>query len=226
MGRQTLSLQHLPRSFELLTKQLLTLATSCVIVFLAFTRAEKGAPPLSAASLSSLSAVQPPQSSPSAFTSVSGARPIPVGALVPVLLFADRCPLNFPDQRSRPGRDPVKVTAHHSFKSFSCNTYGPPRKCCKQKTYGLSKPFRCNTYKKHGGGAVRERFLHSTPSPIFRTLFQVPYPATPLFATLTKTPGCGGMLPILECAIRYFTTVAVPPGHCSTVPGAEASLRA
>src|SRR5260370_691848 len=114
----------------------------------------------------------------------------------------------------------------HSFKSFSCNTYGPPRKCCKQKTYGLSKPFRCNTYKKHGGGAVRERFLHSTPSPIFRTLFQVPYPATPLFATLTKTPGCGGMLPILECAIRYFTTVAVPPGHCSTVPGAETSLRA
>ena len=28
-----------------------------------------------------------------------------------------------------------------------------PRKCCKQKTYSLSKAFRCNTYKKHGGGA-------------------------------------------------------------------------
>src|SRR5258708_39240192 len=22
--------------------------------------------------------------------------------------------------------------------------------CCKQKTYGSAKPFRCNTYKKHG----------------------------------------------------------------------------
>src|SRR6266478_4192538 len=30
------------------------------------------------------------------------------------------------------------------------------------------------------------------PSSIFRTLFQVPYPASPLFATLTKTPGVGG----------------------------------
>ena len=38
------------------------------------------------------------------------------------------------------------------LKSFSCNTYGSPRKCCKQKTYGLTKPFRCNTYKKHRGG--------------------------------------------------------------------------
>jgi hypothetical protein len=35
----------------------------------------------------------------------------------------------------------------------------------------------------------------------------------------------GGILPILECAIRYFTTAAVPPDHCSTVPGALASLR-
>src|SRR5260370_21557705 len=36
--------------------------------------------------------------------------------------------------------------------SFSCNTYESPRKCCKQGTYGIAKPFRCNTYKKHGGG--------------------------------------------------------------------------
>src|SRR5207249_142567 len=28
-------------------------------------------------------------------------------------------------------------------------------------------------------------------SPIFRIFFQVPYPATPLFATLTKTAGVG-----------------------------------
>ena len=52
--------------------------------------------------------------------------------------------------------DPVKATPSHSvttpydLKSFSCNTYGPPRKCCKQKTYGLAKSFSCNTYKKKG----------------------------------------------------------------------------
>ena len=38
--------------------------------------------------------------------------------------------------------------------SFSCNTYGFPRKCCKQKTYGRTKSFSCNTYKKHGGGGL------------------------------------------------------------------------
>ncbi len=48
--------------------------------------------------------------------------------------------------------DPVGVNARYCLNSFSCNTYGPPRKCCKQKTYGLAKPFRCNTYKKHGVG--------------------------------------------------------------------------
>jgi len=53
---------------------------------------------------------------------------------------------------------PVTATPLHSvlspycFKSFSCNTYWPPRKCCKQKTYGLAKPFRCNTYKNTGVG--------------------------------------------------------------------------
>ena len=35
-------------------------------------------------------------------------------------------------------RDPVGVTARYCFKSFSCNTYRFPRKCGKQKTYGLA----------------------------------------------------------------------------------------
>ena len=37
-------------------------------------------------------------------------------------------------------------------KSFICNIYAPPRKCCKQKTYAQTKPFRCNIYAKPGGG--------------------------------------------------------------------------
>src|SRR6266852_2858578 len=54
---------------------------------------------------------------------------------------------------------PVGVSAHYCLKSFSCNTYESPRKCCKQKTYGLAKPFRCNTYKKQGVGGSRERII-------------------------------------------------------------------
>jgi len=44
-----------------------------------------------------------------------------------------------------------KCTIFVRCKSFRSNTYGSPRKCCKQKTYGMAKPFRCNTYKKHKG---------------------------------------------------------------------------
>ena len=39
-------------------------------------------------------------------------------------------------------------------KSFRCNTYEPPRKCCKQKTYSMANSFRCNTYKKQGVGSI------------------------------------------------------------------------
>src|SRR5882672_1960466 len=46
--------------------------------------------------------------------------------------------------------------AHYCLKSFSCNTYGSSRKCCKQKTYGLTKPFRCSTYKKHGARGLSD----------------------------------------------------------------------
>ena len=105
------------------------------------------------------------------------------------------------------------LTSQNCFKSFSCNTYRSPRKCCKQKTYGRPNSFRCNTYKKQGGTSFKPKVLLSAPlsrrsetqifgrfngqasrrvsglPPIFRTLFQVPYPAIPLFATLTKTAG-------------------------------------
>src|SRR5258708_6247460 len=50
-------------------------------------------------------------------------------------------------------------------KCFSCNTYGSPRKCCKQKTYGIAKLFRCNTYKKVGGGtSFKQAFPHPVTS--------------------------------------------------------------
>src|SRR5712664_3114568 len=45
----------------------------------------------------------------------------------------------------------------------------------------------------------------AAPPPIFRTLFQVPYPATPLFAAHTKTPGVWGYS-------SHFGTHRSPPG--------------
>ena len=42
----------------------------------------------------------------------------------------------FWERRSRPGRD---VPTYSDSKSFICNTYAAPRKCCKQKTYGSTK---------------------------------------------------------------------------------------
>src|SRR5713101_2322234 len=68
-------------------------------------------------------------------------------------------------------------------KSFSRNTYGPPHKCCKQKTYGLAKPFRCNTYKKPRGGGRRPTYSHRSPSrrvPLFPKWSAI---ATPSFLT-------------------------------------------
>jgi len=46
-------------------------------------------------------------------------------------------------------------------KPLGCNTYGSPRKCCKQKTCAMAKSFRCNTYRKHRGWG-RGAFLPSS----------------------------------------------------------------
>ena len=118
---------------------------------------------------------------------------------------------------SRP--DPASVTAHYCFKSFRRNTYGCPRKCCKQKTYGQAKLFRCNTYKKWGSRPSKQilffcpRPVRLSLPPVFRTLFQVPYPATSLSATLAKTAGCVPTIPILEldlCARQPYSLIPYP----------------
>src|SRR5712692_6909892 len=64
-------------------------------------------------------------------------------------LDGPRGPSNCPNTRASP---PSSCTVLVQRKSFSCNTYGSPRKYCKQRTYGMAKSFRCNIYKKQGGG--------------------------------------------------------------------------
>src|SRR6266850_4864895 len=48
----------------------------------------------------------------------------------------------------------VESSKIHACNLFRINTYGPSRKCEKQRTYRKPKPFRCNTYKKHRGEGV------------------------------------------------------------------------
>src|SRR6266850_6158726 len=45
----------------------------------------------------------------------------------------------------------LEPSKSHACNLFGCNTYGPSRKCGKQRTYRRPKSFRCNTYKKHRG---------------------------------------------------------------------------
>ena len=72
-----------------------------------------------------------------------------ITSLLPYFLFPPS-----PDENPVTATPERTVLTPYCHKSFSCNIYGSPRKCCKQKTYGLAKPFRCNTYKKQGGGGL------------------------------------------------------------------------
>jgi hypothetical protein len=82
-------------------------------------------------------------------------------------------------------------------------------------TIALS-PLAATLTKNRGrgqSGAIVHPTVHSTLPPILRTLFQVPYPATPLFATLGKTAGCVPIIPVLElglCARQPYPLLPIP----------------
>jgi hypothetical protein len=106
-------------------------------------------------------------------------------------------------------------------KSFNCNTYASPRKCCRQKTYGMAKSFSCNTYKKHGVPPSSQKLfsfffpvLSSTPlgasEPLWLPLrlpSSVPSSKFRILQLLClqliqKHRGCGGILPISALIAR------------------------
>jgi hypothetical protein len=89
---------------------------------------------------------------------------------------------------------------------------------CKELTDILS-PLDATLTKKRGWGShhpSRNLFPRSIPSalsPILRTLFQVPYPVTFLFATLTKTAGVGinsSQFGTLSCHLQRFFPGELP----------------
>jgi len=103
---------------------------------------------------------------------------------------------------SVPTFQPSSLPACKPSESFSCSTYGSPRKYCKQKTYGLSKPFRCNTYKKHGDGVgSHQNFQLSTqPSSSPKSLpynpFADPHPLSLYPAIFYKKGGGKSASPV------------------------------
>ncbi len=70
-----------------------------------------------------------------------------------------------PAKDASPERPSGADGSHLPRKSFTCNTYGPPRKCCKQKTYGVGTSFSCNTYKKQGYPPQAKHFSLSSLGP-------------------------------------------------------------
>ena len=97
----------------------------------------------------------------------------------------------------------------------------------KRLTTGLS-PLAATLTKNRGGTffkpkaflsprpspTFRRRGLSDVPSPILRTLFQVPYAASPVFATLTKTAGCAGVFFPFWNPLLYHPGLQPPPPLC------------
>src|SRR5713101_6139881 len=105
-------------------------------------------------------------------------------------------------------------------KFFSCNTYGFPRKCCKQKTYGMAKSFRCNTYKKQGVGAPP--FDIPAPSPAHAPAIPILLPRIPILTDhclrITDHLATSGSLPSFQPANPPTLKRMVNHLPCYTVP--------
>ena len=115
------------------------------------------------------------------------------------ILFIRFCLRKQPLPRSK---IPIGVTAHYLLKPFSCNTYGPPRNCCKQKTYIPAKPFSCNTYRKRGVG-------ESSPlsSPTFRCAVCIPKGVTGRYDVQTFRRG-SDLSPFFSSSYSHTSTTA------------------
>ena|ERR1700674_1741864 len=131
----------------------------------------------------------------------------------PVFLPTDRCPPTCPD--------PVGVTAHYCFKSFTCNTHGSLRKCCKQKTYAQLSPLNATFTKNRGGGDAMV-FLVAPPYRYVAPTYLLCFPL------LRKLPGVVPKTPILEEGVlptfkRSTFKLSNDPlvilsSHCSRTP--------
>jgi len=112
--------------------------------------------------------------------------------------------------------------------AFRISTYEISRKCCKQRTCRIAKSFRCNTYKKQGGGGVmrirqRMRILSdhrelkdSSPAPLFTRSLHKERFTTLLESNASKLfleiAGCIPTIPILKLNSRSLKTMS--PDAC------------
>ncbi len=85
---------------------------------------------------------------PSVFLPLDSSEPLFQGPCTSIVCRSRRCDCRFPLAEIS-----LFCTILVQSKSFRCNTSEPPPMCCKQRTCAIPKSRRCNTYKKHGGGA-------------------------------------------------------------------------
>src|SRR5258708_1632904 len=118
-------------------------------------------------------------------------------------------------QLSRPHH--ARVNGHSCFKYFTRNTYGSPASVANKRLTARLSPLDA-TLTKNGGHVLQTKHFFSVLAPVrlslppvFRTLFQVPYPATSLFATLAKTAGCVPTIPILELDLCARQPIPLSP---------------
>jgi hypothetical protein len=95
------------------------------------------------------------------------------------------------------GRSSLSTTS--TPKSFPLNSFADPHPL---------NPVHSILYKNIGGQGASQLPRRFPLSSILRTLFQVPYPVSPLFATLTKTPGVWGY------SSHFGTHSLRQPRHC------------
>src|SRR6266404_1880076 len=115
------------------------------------------------------------------------------------------------------GSSRLKSLRFHACNLFRCNTYGPSRKCGKQRTYRKPKPFRCNTYKKHRGEGLLwltrysiKGFSSERPSRAWG-LSSIGHPPAPALSRSPLTSQT--VLPAFNLKLSTFNSVHCNPAH-------------
>ena len=140
---------------------------------------------------------------------------------------ARRAVLQTPPESSHPrpllsSQQPAPVTAlnatlMHSLASVANKRLAPnlnplDATLTKNRGGGATLPFlesSLNSFRSHRTFPIKSHFTNRLFSALC-VLFQVPYPANPLLATLTKTAGCIPTIPIVEL-FRPFDSWTPPP---------------
>src|SRR5882762_164070 len=142
-----------------------------------------------------------------------------VGVLTPVLPFNNHSPLTC--------SDPVGVTAHFSFRSFTCNTYGPPASVANKRLTACLNPLAATLTKNTGGGGSPRLYMSTTHparmlilrSPPRRTTKDLSSHPTSIARTAARTLSYLEVAPMRRRLIRIALILLLFPPLLAAVAG-------